>query len=311
MRADKIALTFLVAIGFCVPAFAQSRRIMGGSAGGRQYQFFYDSFLDPSLPEVMDMGGGTIGGEGTIHRFMSDRRQRVYFGYDLSIEALPESNMYRITFGQLTMSAENARQVFGKDASSWTSLPTPDWGGPSVRTIQSGEVLALDLLTNNTTGQKIVDYITVQTASAQPPSKLGPWPRDFIYETGTARDFRAEDAELNVAMEELNVNGTMIPFKNGMSGAAVYFYLPMRGRFILSLAPHPELGFQKAGEVRGSTLTFTVDNDSYSIISTGRVAPGSGPFNLYVLREPAWSPRSNSAGPEVGAANHVDQLVGR
>jgi hypothetical protein len=285
---------------------------MGGSAGGRQYQFFYDSFLDPAAPEVTNMGGGTIGGEGVIHRFMSDRLQRVYFGYDLLIEVLPEPNTYRVNFSRLTISSENARQIFGNDASGWTQLPTPDWGGPAVRTIEAGEVLALDLLTNNTTGQKIIDYITVQTASSQPPSKLGPWPRDFIYETGTARDFRAEDAELKVDMEGLSVNGNLVPFRSSMAGAAVYFYLPMRGRFILSLTPHPELGFRKAGEVRGSTLTFTIDNDTFTVVSSGRIAPGSGPFNLFALHEPAWSPRTgNTSNSEVGAADRLDQLVGR
>jgi hypothetical protein len=113
-------------------------------------------------------------------------------------------------------------------------------------------------------------------------------------------------------METLNVNGNLIPFRSGMSGAAVHFYLPMRGRFILSLTPHPELGFRKAGEVRGSTLTFTIDNDTFTIVSTGRIAPGSGPFSLYVLHEPAWLPRSgNTSSSEVGAADRLDQLIGR
>jgi hypothetical protein len=312
MRAGKVALALAAIIGLCLPAFAQSRRIMSGSAGGDKYQFFYDTFLDPAVPGVTDMSGATIADAGVIHRFMSDSRQRVYFGYDIRVEVLPEPNMYRITLSQLTMTAENARQVFGDNASSWTQLSTPDWGGPAMRTIRAGEVLALDLLTNNATGQKIVDYITVQTPSSQPPSKLGPWPRDFIYETGTARDFRAEDAELKIEMESFDINGKLIPFKGSMSGAAVYFYLPMFGRFLFSLTPHPDLGFRKAGEIRGSTLTFSNDDDIFTIVSTGRIAPGSGPFHLYVLHEPAWLPRTgNTSTPEVGDAERLDHLIGR
>jgi hypothetical protein len=293
-----------------VPAIAQSRRIMGGSAGGTKYQFFYDTFLDPAAPEVTDMGGGTIGGEGIIHRFIGDRRHRVFFGYDISIDVLPEPNTYRIIFSRLTLTPENARQVFGDNAASWVQLSTPDWSGTAVRTIQAGEVLALDLLTNNATGQKIVDYVTVQTPSSKPPSKLGPLPRDFIYETGTARDFRAEDAEIRIETEGFDVNGTVISFKGGMTGAAVYFYLPMRGRFILSLTPHPELGFRHAGEIRGSTITFSVDDDTYTIVSAGRVAPGSGPFHLYVLHEPGWLPSSGDAASAiVGAADRLDHLI--
>jgi hypothetical protein len=313
MRALKIVLVFVVAlIGLSLPALAQSHRIMGGSAGGSKYQFFYDTFLEPSMPEVTGIGGGTLGGEGVIHRFMSDRRQRVYFGYDIMIEVLPDPNTYRINLSPLTLAPDDIRQLFGRDASSWIQLPTPDWRGQAVRTVRPGEVLALDLLTNNSTSQKIIDYITIQTPSSQPPSKLGPWRRDFIYETGTARNFQTDDAELKLDMEGISVNGNLVPFNGGMSGAAIYFYLPMHGRFVLSLTPHPDLGFRQAGEIRGSTLTFAVNDDTFTIVSSGRIAPGSGPFHLFVLHEPTWMPRSgDTSSTEVGAADRLDQLVGR
>jgi len=312
MRRPNIAFAILAAILSCVPALAQPRRIMGGSSGTNRYQFYYDTFLDPAVPNMAELGGATLSGEGVIHRVMFDRHQRVYFGYDVSIEVLQEPNTYRVTFSRLTMTSENIRQVLGSDASAWTQLATPDWGGPAGRNIQGGEVLALDLLRNNATGQKIVDYVTVQTPSSHPPSKLGPWPRDFIYETGIARDFRTDDAELKIDLEGITINGTLIPFNGGASGAALFFYVPMRGRFILSLTPHPELGFSKAGEVRGSTISFTIDDAEVSIVSSGRIAPGSGPFSLYVLREPTWVPSSGGGSTTiVGAADRLDQLIGR
>src|SRR5262245_53735287 len=130
MRFGRIALTVVVAvIGLCAPALAQSRRLMGGSAGGSKYQFFYDTFLEPAMPEVTGVGGGTLGGEGVIHRFMSDRRLRVFFGYDILIEVLAEPNTYRINLSPLTLTSEDIRQLFGRDASSWTQLPTADWRG--------------------------------------------------------------------------------------------------------------------------------------------------------------------------------------
>jgi hypothetical protein len=72
------------------------------------------------------------------------------------------------------------------------------------------------------------------------------------------------------------------------------------------------LGFRKAGEIRGSTLSFVLNDDTFTIISSGRIAPGSGPFHVYVLHEPTWLPRSgNTSSAEVGAADRLDQLVGR
>jgi len=315
MRLIKAVLAVIGIISLCSPASAQSRRLLGGSAGGSKYQFFYDTFLEPSVPELGNLGGGTIGGEGTIHRLMWDRRQRVYFGYDVSIDPLPEPNTYRMTFGQLTLSPEDTR-VLGGDHSTFMPLPAPDWSGPAVRTVRAGEVFALDLLTNNATGQKIVDYVTVQGPSAKPASD--PWHADFIYETGTPREFRAEDAALEIRLPRVSVNGDLgasaITTGVVVYGAAVWFYLPMYGRFILSLTPHPELGFRNAGEIRGSALSFTVGNDTFNLVSTGRIAPGSGPFNLYVLHDPDWRPpraSANAPDSEWGAGDRLDQLIGR
>jgi len=142
MRAGRLLIAAVVVFALSLPAFAQSKRLLGGSAGGSNYQFFYDTFLDPSLPEIGNMGGGTIGGEGIIHRLMWDNRRRVYFGYDVAVEVV-EPYTYRITFSQLMLSAKDARQVLGDDPSNWTQLPAPDWGGPAVRTIRAGDVLAL------------------------------------------------------------------------------------------------------------------------------------------------------------------------
>jgi hypothetical protein len=312
MRTRNTLVT-IVLILLASPVFGQSRRLLGGSAGGNKYQFFYDTLLEPSLPEVGNLGGGTIGGEGTIHRLMWDRRQRVYFGYDVSIEALSEPNTYRMSFGELTLSAEDT-YVLGGDPSTWTSLPAPDWGGPAVRTVRAGEVLSLDLLTNDTTGQKIVDYVTVQGPSAKPSAD--PWHADFIYETGTPRDFRADDAALEIRLPRISVNGDLgtsaITTGEVVYGTAVWFYLPAHGRFILSLTPHPELGFRNSGEIRGSALTFTAGNDTFNLVSSGRIAPGSGPFHLYVVHDPMWRPpSSDGSAAQWGAADRLEQLFGK
>ncbi len=312
----RLLLVFVLFVFLSMPAQAQSRRLLGGSAGGSKYQFFYETFLDPAMPQLGNLGGGTIGGEGTIHRLMWDREQRVYFGYDASIESLPDANTYRITFGQLTMSPEDAKRALGSDVSTWTSLPAPDWGGPAVRTIRTGEVLSLDLLTNSKTGQRIVDYVTVQ-GSSMAPASADSWHANFIYETGAPRDFRAEDAALEIRLPRVSVNGNV--GSSGTTevvvfGAAVWFYLPMYGRFILSLTPHPELGFRNAGEIRGSALTFTEGNDTFNLVSSGRIAPGSGPFNLYVLHDSTYKPihpLTNPTDSDWGSAEHLDQLIAK
>src|SRR5262249_13124489 len=155
---------------------------------------------------------------------------------------------------------------------------------------------------------KILDYVTVKG----PPSDAA-W--DFVYGAGTPQDFRAEDAALELRTPQISVNGqsgaSAIPTGVVAYGAAVWLYLPKRGRFILSLTPHPDLDFVKAGDVRGSTLSFTIGDDTFSLVSASRIAPGQRPFNLYVRHEPEWRPPDGNASVWAGgAADSPDQLIG-
>jgi hypothetical protein len=77
---------------------------------------------------------------------------------------------------------------------------------------------------------------------------------------------------------------------SNVTGSLVWFYLPGRGRYILSLVPRPELDFQRAGEVRGGAITLTLSGDTIRLESPVEIATGHAPYNLYVLRDPEWEP---------------------
>jgi hypothetical protein len=70
--------------------------------------------------------------------------------------------------------------------------------------------------------------------------------------------------------------------------------LPHRGRFILSLAPRSELGFSKAGEVRGGVITFTVGKDAFTLESPTMIVSGNAPYIVYVLHDADWEPSARS-----------------
>jgi hypothetical protein len=57
---------------------------------------------------------------------------------------------------------------------------------------------------------------------------------------------------------------------------------------VLIKTPAPP--FQKAGEIRGSTMTFQLGRDTYEINCEGRIAPGSGAYTLYVSHDPSFQP---------------------
>jgi hypothetical protein len=175
----------------------------------------------------------------------------------------------------------------------------------------------LRLLTNSATNQAVVDYVTVQEPSRvfrgfNTPAR----DREFAFAPGPARDFRTDDVQLSLQAPRLSINGkldeTSAQRYDAVSGAVVWFYAAKRGRYILSLAPRPELGFRKAGEVRGSSLSFTLGNDTFTVSTGGRIAPGQAPFNLYVLHEPEWKPSYTFADLNVfvmGADDRAESLL--
>src|SRR4030095_13655491 len=82
-------------------------------------------------------------------------------------EELQEPNTYRVTFSQIKLTPALAKAMFlAGDSSNWKPLVT-GWDSPAVRTMRKGDVVAMALLTNSTTGQKVVDYVTVQEPKQQ------------------------------------------------------------------------------------------------------------------------------------------------
>jgi hypothetical protein len=66
--------------------------------------------------------------------------------------------------------------------------------------------------------------------------------------------------------------------------------------------------------VRGSSLTFNVGSERFTINAAGRIAPGQAAFNLYVLHDPTWRPTYPSANLDayiLGAADRAEYLVRR
>lgn len=115
---------------------------------------------------------------------------------------------------------------------------------------------------------------------------------------GTARDFNVADAEMQIRQPRITLNGEAQPTASRgpatTTGSLIWFYLPGRGRYILSLAPRPELDFQKAGEVRGGSLKFTLGPDTITLECPDQIASGHAPYILYVLRDSLWEPTASA-----------------
>ncbi len=242
-----------------------------------------------------DVVGGVIV-NGGVHRIWRDAEQKVYIGYDLAIESASSPGVLRVRIAPLSLTARQMAEHGIPE--TWTRISLPTY--PVVPEVHVGDTLAIDLMANPRTGQKLVDYLTVQPAA--PPAAAG------------ARDFTLADAGLTLNQPRISLNGKLAESTAqttaGISGPAVWFYLQGQGRFILTLAGKPGAGFVRAGEVSDGVLTFQVGADAFRIECDGQIAPGPGRYNIYVLVDRAWRPAGQYAGePVVLGAASLETLV--
>jgi hypothetical protein len=241
---------------------------------------------------ISQLPSGVSSNQGRAQHIIQDREHKRYFGYDVQLEPSEDGHTAQVRIqplGPTSLAAATA-------GLGWTLLPLPEY--PAILGVKVGDTIALDLLVNAATGQKIVDYLTLRHRGERPAGKL--------------RDFSLADIELSLIRPRVQVNGkpvdAMANYQGGTSGAVVWLYLAGHGRFVLSLFPNEKLGFQKNGVASADTLSFRDGSTEYRIECGGPVAPGSGPYNLYMLHE-AWNP--GGVEPFVfGSADKAEWVVG-
>lgn len=219
---------------------------------------------------------GVMVGKGTIHRYVAYSPAKRYLGYDASIRETSEG-AYALEIGPLSLTA---KQLDLPSPESWTPWPPPRYHAPP--TVRHGDKLEFALLTGPG-GQQLIEQISVK-ADGRPPALRG---------SQSAQDFKIEDAEFELSAPEVLINGASLNLGGkggGMRGAPLILYLEGRGRFILTLVPRLDLGFVKAGEVRGTQMRFRAGPDQFEIRSATKIAPGSGAFHLYLFHDPGYRP---------------------
>jgi len=243
-------------------------------------------FLSPRFEE---RSGGHVS-EGYPHfyrRYVFDNAKRVVFGYELLLTEQGPGT-YLASFGPLILSllelSVDPHPVVEApstiDRTEWIIQPLPAMPAPQI--VHTGDAIGVELSVDDTTGVKLFDDIhVIPLGDPRVPSV-----------SGTPRDFTAADEELRIFAPLVTINGTRqdaVPTSDA-HGSLVWFYVPARGRFILSLLPRRNLDFKLAGEARGGAITLTVGRDSIKLECPISVVDQNAPYNLYVLHEPEWEP---------------------
>ena len=289
------AFVFLLVIAATAPAAAQ---VSVSMHSGIEVQM--TARIEPGSVRVPS--GVRAVNVGRFHRVVQDRSQRRYFAYDVLVEPKNGSQAWQVRIEPFSLSATELAEM-GVDP-SWTYVPLLKY--PLVPDVRAGDSVAIDLLENPTTGQKVVDYFVFKRSNVTAAAELSP-----------LRDLSLADVQLRLDDFRISVNGTVLDASTrvggSISGAALWFYLPERGRFVMSLVPNAKLGFRRAGEVTSGSLSFTDGNNRYNIQSTSRIAPAGGRFNLYVLHDPEWRPAGDESNSPiiVGAADRAEWLTAK
>ncbi len=272
MKRSKVFQTVLIGLAAAssVCGAADGLRVSNPAWKGLAIRFVTKS--EPSKEGDGLLGGGVLSDrdhDGVWHHFIDDPVHKIKFGYDLTL-----------TPGVDGASAEiHIQPLHTPDVSAepgWKLLGPVKY--PVIPNVKLGDTVVLDLLVNHVSGEKIVDYLTLERWNDAPANPV-------------AHDFTLSDVELYLDRPRLWINGKFVEAtaqeKGGAAGNEVWFYLTGYGRYTLSLLPTQKHGSHKAGTVAGKAIAFQDVDRPHSVVqcAESRIAPGDGVYNLYMRRD--------------------------
>jgi hypothetical protein len=248
--------------------------------------------IEPPLKgsKIPDYWGGIADDHDRVHRSVGDLATKTIFGYDLFAEPAGEPDRFLIRIEPLTKTMTEGRIVM---------LPAY----PPSQIVREGDVIALDLLVSPDGKQKLVDYIEVGRKNG--PASTGLTPRDFTF----------DDGPLTLRFDSgihCFVNGRPLPDTIAFTvrrGSTIWFVIPGRGRYILSLSPQD--GFQKAGAIRGHVVSFQDGPDTFEFRTGGPILGAGKAWNLYVFHDAMYQPAPALRSIIQGGVDRLDNLIRR
>ena len=273
LHASRWVCVLLV---LCLSPLLQAQQMRSATWSTDKFLMRYRTMLEPARagsPEL-NIGGGGVDDATTNHRVLMDSHEKKYFGYDLSVDPTTPGH-FNVTIKALTLTAANLR-FFGIDG-SWSQISLPST--PGTVQVSDGETMAFDLMINPSTGQKIVEYVTVSSPARGAVS--------------VARDLQFGDIQMSLNSPRLRINGKSQEWNGGdahgeANGPVLWIYIQDRGRFLLSFTPRG--GYVRAGDVSGKKMKFTWNGDVYEFETQGKILPSEGVWNLYVSQDAGYRP---------------------
>jgi hypothetical protein len=262
--------------------------VTASPAAWKGLEIVFVSKMEPPGTELQ--GGVFVRSDVVLHSIRDNVHQRA-FCYDVALDPSADANSAQI---RIERCPEDSRVAGG---AGWTFLELPKY--PVIPGVKVGDTVALDLLVNPATGQKIVDYLTLRR-------------RGDMDLTRQPRDFQVTDADLRLFDPQVVIDGKAqwTLEGSGVAGQVVWLSVGGRGRFILSLLTNEEFGFRRGGVVSGEGLSIRVGGGEIRVNCSRGIAPGEGAYNLYVLHQPDWRPKDAADG-RMGSADKPEYIIGK
>src|ERR1039458_9841401 len=189
------------------------------SAGFGEFQVRFLTRVEPPGENARErLPGGVVVYQGRVLHTIDDSANKREFAYELLLEPSQDGNTVQIRVESVRL--PNPWQFAASPGRTLIELPKY----PVIPKVKVGDTVALDLLVNPATGQKIVDYLTVVRRGGETAEP--------------ARDFTVADADLRIDRPRVSVNGKLVYASansgDSVSGTEVYIYLAGHGRFMLS-----------------------------------------------------------------------------
>lgn len=283
--------------------------------------------------------------KSVIHRIMTDRKNKTYFGYDLSVDRLEDSGKFKVSIKLLSKTPDIlVRKTMVASGGNYETTATSKTGGsiskiyptgsgegrsgdveiinapnykdykaqplpnyPDDLIIEDGDSITLELLENRSTNTKISDVITIMYESKN---------SGFVYSSGnssgsTAKSFTIENVHLKMEKPDVFINGKKYKTGSSVAGNINWIYIKGKGRFIFSFEPQPRFDFQKIGIIQDNKISFELNGDKHEIVSKSLILGQAGKWNLWVMHDTAYRPTNEVSDDSpfiFGAADKVDYL---
>jgi hypothetical protein len=278
-----VSLTVLAAI-----LHAGSQHILHASfPDGTGLEIFTEATGSSQIDSTGEMGiGPGVGSQDLVNRVVRDRANKILFVYNLEASHGERAGTAKIRIEPISAATEAGMLKY--EASQ--GRPFPGAHLPTVagvrefQAVKMGEAVALDILYNPSTGEKIYDVLRPIAGSVS---------------TGTAPGMSvttvAAPETISLRQIAIRVNGREVPAPGSwMIGAAVRIDIPHLGTYVLTADdPHessPDHKFAAIAHADGKTLSWAIGRDRVEITSATNVLTRSGKGVLWVCHDPHYQP---------------------